>query len=397
VTATKKATPTVKAVSINAATPLRKSGVIEDLRRVLLVSGSSWLNGKKSNGNGDAAEAVSPAAPPEPPSCPPPRPSELLSLLMVGPDVAGKKALMEQFVHDKKNTQDSACSSPQKPSEGWSVEYRKKDYAYHRSSYVSGSSSSVQCVRLQLWNTTVNSSNSSSNTTTTLPPDATLAWPAALKTHCQHMILVVSMADGKSLADLQKTVRAWKRYLDRAMGRNSNTSTGTSNGNKSTMQLILTLPTASSMQQHAAYHLRVGAAMQRLCTELSILAPSWAVLDTDTHKQQQQHNNESSSSVVSEIHATWMNITEQVLSAKQRQQRQGSVPAAITATATDAANGNDQQYIVATAAAVSTPAASRGNKKTGGSLDDGSSPGTIVVDAQDVMTISPDKVEHLTR
>jgi hypothetical protein len=394
-TATKKTTAT--ADPINADTPLRKSGVMEDLRRVLLISGSSWLNTNGTNNNGAAAagaaaEAVSTAAPPAPPGNPPPRPTELLSLLMVGPDDAGKKALLEQFVHDsnanpsKKTSSmskkhDSSSSSPQKKSpEGWSVEYRKKDWAYHRSgssttsksaasasASAAESSSSVQCVRLQLWNATVNNSNSNTGNAT-LPPDASLVWPAALKTHCQHMILVVSMADSKSLAELQKTVRTWKRYLDHATGRKS--TSGTTN----TMQLILTLPTASSMQKHAAYYLRVGAAMQRLATELSMLAPSWAVLDTQP--------NEASTSV-HEIHATWMNITEQVLSSKQQQQRQGSLA--------------DQRYAVATAAAVSTPA-SRGNKKVGGSLDNSSSsPGTIVLDAQDVITISPDKDEHLTR
>jgi hypothetical protein len=396
-TATKKTTATAV-----ADTPLRKSGVIDDLRRVLLVSGSSWLNGnnkynKKGAAAAGAAASAAVAAPPPPPSNPPPRPTELLSLLMVGPDEAGKKALMEQFVHNSKSMHktDSSSSSPQKlkaAPEGWSVEYRKKDWAYHRSgsskstaatAASASAESSVQCVRLQLWNATVNS-NSKSNTT--LPPDASLAWPAALKTHCQHMILVVSMADSKSLAELQTTVRTWKRYLDDATGRKSSTSAGTA----TTMQLILTVPAASSLQNHAAYYLRVGAAMQRLATELSIMAPSWAVLDAP-------HNESSSTTNVHEIHTTWMNITEQVLSSKQQQQlqRQGSLAAA-TATA----NGKDQRYAIATAAAVSTPA-NRGssNNKAGSSLGNSSinSPGTIVLDAQDVITISPDKDEHLTR
>ncbi len=129
------------------------------------------------------------------------------------------------------------------------------------------------------------------------------------------MILVVSMADSKSLTELQKTVRTWKRYLDHATGRNSTTSGTTS----STMQLILTVPAASSMQKHAAYYLRVGAAMQRLATELSILAPSWAVLDS---KEQHNESTSTTSTSLHEIHATWMNITEQVLLSKQQQQQQ---------------------------------------------------------------------------
>jgi hypothetical protein len=393
--ATNSNNKTATAAAINADTPLRKSGVIEDLRCVLLVSGSSWFNGKDANNkNGEAVTAAAgTAAPPSPPSNPPPRPTELLSLLMVGPDEVGKMALMEQFVHDPKNLNktDSTSSSPQKSKaapEGWSFEYRKKDWAYHRSGSTAAAAaaaeSSVQCVRLLLWNATVNNRkiNTGSNTVT-LPPDASLAWPAALKTHSQHMILVVSMADSKSLVELQKTVRSWKRYLDHATGR-KRTSSGTSN----TMQLILTVPAASSMQKHAAYYLRVGAAMQRLATELSILAPSWAVLDA-------QHNESvtTTSTSLNEIHATWMNITEQVLSSNQKQQRQESLATASTATG----NGNDQQYAVATAAAMSTPA-SRGSNKASSSLDNGSnSPGTIVLDAQDVITISPDKDDNLTR
>jgi hypothetical protein len=196
------------------------------------------------------------------------------------------------------------------------------------------------------------------------------------------------MADCKSLAELQKTVRTWKRYLDHATDRRNSTRTAST---ATTMQLILTVPVASSLQHHAAYYLRVGAAMQRLATELSIMAPSWAVLDAP-------HNESSTTTTnVHEIHTTWMNITEQVLSSKQQQQlqRQGSLAAA-TATA----NGKDQRYAIATAAAVSTPA-NRGssNNKAGSSLGNSSinSPGTIVLDAQDVITISPDKDEHLTR
>jgi hypothetical protein len=294
--------------------------------------------------------------------------------------------------NDSSSTQQQAALAP----EGWSVEYRKKDWAYHRSGSTGStttptkaaaattpsatSTPAVQCVRLQLWNATANTSNGTTNTSsnndtstnpsndTTLPPDDSLAWPAALETHCKHMVLVVSMANSASLAELQKTVRTWKRYLDHATARTKKNHT---------MQLIMTVPASSN--RDAAYCLRVGAAMQRLATELSILAPSWAVVDTPTPPTTQK----SASTSLDEIHATWMGITEQVLSWKQ--QRQGYFATASAATATAI------KHIMATATA-STPA----NRKTGGSFDN-SSPGTIVLDATDVIPISPDNDEHLIR
>ena len=67
---------------------------------------------------------------PEPPLEAPPRPDELVSLLVVGDPEAGKTSLVQSFVHHESISTTSSKKKKNPTNTAWSVGYYKKDILF---------------------------------------------------------------------------------------------------------------------------------------------------------------------------------------------------------------------------------------------------------------------------
>jgi hypothetical protein len=180
-----------------------------------------------------------------------------------------------------------------------------------------------------------------------------LDWPVALQKRSQHAVLVVAL-EYSTVAALRVTVTAWKHWLDVTLGGGGGDS---DKQYHNTVQLVVTVP-ASNGNHGAAFFMRTGVALHQLAADLEV-----PLTIVQTFK-----GGGGEASSLAETYATWVTLTEHALAATAKR------PTATVATST------------------STPKATAKSLTPGAqevAYSSSASPGTIVVDAHDVIPITP--------
>ena len=201
-----------------------------------ILPGSLLQTTRTTTGGGD------PWLHPAEPSQPPPRPTEMVPFLLVGPRHSGKRAAFQTFSNGHKNR---VADSPSV------VEYCKKDVTI----WVNDDTNVAACARVQLWNVTTDMG---------IPQQQQQEgrrqqeW-MKLISKMTYILLVVSFEEGGPQATLHQ-ISKWKRWLDES-------STVVS---LPTVHLILTksdlLPTCVS----PTFWINFGSQLERLCQRLGI-------------------------------------------------------------------------------------------------------------------------------
>lgn len=203
---------------------------------------------------------------PDPPNNGPPKPTQYLKVLLLGPPKLGKT----EWIMGRQATTSSSASS----SSPFAVDYFSKDYSFE-------SSSSVQeTVRLHLYNADC--------TVDDTPP---ACWNYSLLPSVQHIVLVLDLWNFPEDSTMEKkqeeALESWKMWLDRNMG-SSNICCSDKNP---VMSLVLIDSRQLQEQQQqkdsdsqmkpatlAEWH-RLGATVNRVCRNWPRMKNKWYMME----------------------------------------------------------------------------------------------------------------------
>jgi GTPase SAR1 family protein len=163
--------------------------------------------------------------PPDPPEESPPRPLEMLKLLVLGEQGSGKSSIVRRFVHratihpdganaavrssaSKSSTKSKQPAEQQRKAGSWTVDYYKKDVSFWNSAKTS------RCVRVQLWDVGGRSPAAyyvPSSAPITAASKGNNPEVMQLLQRSKAVILVISLDQGPRHALTE--ARKWKRWL----------------------------------------------------------------------------------------------------------------------------------------------------------------------------------------
>ena len=244
---------------------------------------------------------------PTPPHEDPPRPEDLVSLLVVGNAQAGKTSLVEAFLHHTSDEQivrdgSTAASVQSHPStatshrsrrrvlennNSWSVKYHKKDILFaaakksqnnnnnvDQSTTPSSSSSSLRSLRVQLWDTS--GLRTTGNTSNTNNHERDADWKV-LWNKASVVCIVVSLGD--PLEEVLQTIQAWHTWCEHQQQSQSEQTSADKREyvlflHQADLLLEPKAATPPKPPQHPTEWMQRGGKISDLCRSLPLLT-SW--------------------------------------------------------------------------------------------------------------------------
>ena len=214
---------------------------------------------------------------PEPPLGAPPRPDELVSLLVVGDPEAGKTSLVQSFVHHESISTTSSKKKKNPTNTAWSVGYYKKDILFANRHHC------LRSLRVQLWDTSgiMDSTRSHHRSPPSIEraSDFNVFWNKA-----SIVLLVVSLAD--PFDQMIATIKRWRAWLKAQQHQQQQKE---NHHQQKEIVLLLhqgdQLLSSSSQQRHPADWMELGGRIADLCRTLNI--QSWHI--TSSCLEQDEH------------------------------------------------------------------------------------------------------------